>query len=315
MNREKLKRKMVTLSACVLTALVCTVPQLEAAEVVEIFIRGQAVNSDVAPIIVNDRVLVPLRVIAEQLDMQVTWDDVNRRVIITETPVSAPLNTEASAQPVTPPVAAEPEASTAAFIRADVAATPDRSGLYLNRELNLPIQGASVATSRQLRTLLLANNPEAPDLVDLYLQIGAEYGIRGDLAFCQAAKETGWWRFGNLVQLYQNNYCGLGATGAPATGAETLNGADPRRVSYIAGVHGAIFASPADGVEAHLQHLYAYTTSQPLPSGKTLVDPRFSLVSRGIAPNWTDLNGRWAVPGTTYGQSIIQDYYEKALQY
>jgi hypothetical protein len=25
----------------------------------------------------------------------------------------------------------------------------------------------------------------------------------------------------------------------------------------------------------------------------------------GAAPRWIDLNGRWAVPGTTYGQRII----------
>jgi N-acetylmuramoyl-L-alanine amidase len=38
------------------------------------------------------------------------------------------------------------------------------------------------------------------------------------------------------------------------------------------------------------------------------VDPRFSLVTRGSAKNWTDLNGKWAVPGTTYGQSILSVY-------
>jgi len=44
-----------------------------------------------------------------------------------------------------------------------------------------------------------------------------------------------------------------------------------------------------------------------------LVDPRYTLVSRGRAPTWQGLNARWAVPGTTYGQSIIHDYWYKAL--
>lgn len=151
-----------------------------------------------------------------------------------------------------------------------------------------------------------------PDLAELYLRIGEEYGVRGDLAFCQAAKETRYFLFGGEVQPWQNNYCGLYATGAPRTGDEDLNGADPSQVWFMPGVHGAIFATPKAGVEAHIQHLYAYATKSKLPAGKALVDPRYTLVSRGIAPTWLGLNARWAVPGTTYGQSIIFDYWAKA---
>lgn len=151
-----------------------------------------------------------------------------------------------------------------------------------------------------------------PNLAELYLKIGAEYGVRGDLAFCQAAKETGYWQFMGSVQPWQNNYCGLYAIGSPLTGAESLNGADPGLVRFMPGIHGAIFATPKAGVEAHIQHLYAYATKKELPAGKVLVDPRFTLVSKGIAPTWLGLNARWAVPGTTYGQSIIFDYFAKA---
>ena len=69
----------------------------------------------------------------------------------------------------------------------------------------------------------------------------------------------------------------------------------------------------ADGVEAHIQHLYAYATTADLPEGCELVDPRFKYVKRGIAPLWKDLNGRWAVPGDGYGESIIADYWLNAL--
>ena len=31
-------------------------------------------------------------------------------------------------------------------------------------------------------------------------------------------------------------------------------------------------------------------------------------MTRAIAPLWTDLNGRWAVPGTTYGQAILSHF-------
>lgn len=151
-----------------------------------------------------------------------------------------------------------------------------------------------------------------PDLAELYISIGKEYGVRGDIAFCQAAKETGYWQFTGLVDPDQNNYCGLWATGAALTGQESLNGADPQQMIFEAGRHGATFITPAAGVEAHIQHLYAYATKEPLPPGKVLVDPRFSLVNKGIAPVWLQLNARWAVPGTTYGQSILADYWLKA---
>lgn len=151
-----------------------------------------------------------------------------------------------------------------------------------------------------------------PDLAELYINIGKEYGIRGDIAFCQAAKETGYWQFTGSVTPEQNNYCGLWATGTPLTGQESLNGADPEQVTFTAGLHGATFVTPAAGVEAHIQHLYAYATKKPLPAGKVLIDPRFALVNKGIAPTWLQLNARWAVPGTTYGQSILADYWLKA---
>lgn len=193
---------------------------------------------------------------------------------------------------------------------------------------DLTIMGNSYLTAAQLRkwianeTVRLSNDPSRqgqqlkpiPDLADLYIKIGAEYGIRGDLAFCQAAKETGYWQFTGSVQPWQNNYCGLWATGSPLTGLESCNGADPKLVCFEPGVSGAIFATPAAGVEAHIQHLYAYANKKTLPAGKVLIDPRFSLVNRGIAPGWIGLNARWAVPGTTYGQSIINDYWLKAVK-
>lgn len=248
----------------------------EAGPALQVYVNGQKIESDVPAQIIGGRTMLPVRAVAEALGFSVEWDPKEYRVYITGRQA-----TDNSPLPVV--------------------------------DTNIPIMGEAVATSEQLRQLLKQNNPEAPDLVDLYLQIGKEYGIRGDIAFCQAAKETGWWRFGGLVRPEQNNYCGLAATGRAATGEESLNGADPSLVWYEAGKHGAFFAAPSVGVEAHIQHLYAYATDAPLPPGKKLVDPRFTLVKRGTARYWTDLNGKWAVPGNGYGESILNDYYRKAL--
>ncbi|MBQ5702579.1 MAG: glucosaminidase domain-containing protein, partial [Peptococcaceae bacterium] len=195
----------------------------------------------------------------------------------------------------------------------------------------LSIQGESIATARELKAFLaekepviremmetrypdLGFTPFPEDIVDLYLEIGARYNIRGDLAFAQALKETGYFQFYGIVKPFQNNFCGLGATGAKNTGEEPLNGVDPGRAMYIPGLHGIMFMSVADGVEAHIQHLYAYTTNKKLPAGCELVDPRFNYVKRGVAERWIDLNGRWAVPGNGYGESLIDDYWMPAVE-
>ncbi|WP_343032930.1 glucosaminidase domain-containing protein [Virgibacillus doumboii] len=131
-------------------------------------------------------------------------------------------------------------------------------------------------------------NADAVELGIYYLTFGEYYGIRGDIAFAQAMHETDYLRFTGVVQPEQNNYCGLGATGPDNPGAS--------------------FDTPRDGVLAHLQHLFAYATTDSLPDKYPLLDPRFDLVTRGSAPTWTGLNGKWAVPGDNYGQSILDLY-------
>jgi hypothetical protein len=194
---------------------------------------------------------------------------------------------------------------------------------------DLTIFGPSIATANQLNNWIASEAPRIKvkmenlgreyipvpkELAELYITIGEKYGIRGDLAFAQAAKETHYFQFTGSVKPDQNNYCGLWATGSANTGNEPLNGADPNGVSFESGVHGAIFATPEVGVEAHIQHLYAYATNKPLPEDAVLYDPRYKYVSLGSAPTWLGLNANWAVPGTTYGQSIIQDYWLAALK-
>ncbi|WP_335871111.1 hypothetical protein [Bacillus sp. 2205SS5-2] len=55
---------------------------------------------------------------------------------------------------------------------------------------------------------------------------------------------------------------------------------------------GATFQSPKEGVLAQLQHLYVYSSTEDLSEGYPLVDSRFTLVQRGSATYWTNLNGK-----------------------
>jgi hypothetical protein len=158
------------------------------------------------------------------------------------------------------------------------------------------IVGEPVATEEQMLAFARSVNPHFPEyLPKLYLEIGRKYGIRGDIAFCQMLKETGYHRFGGVVRASQYNYAGIGAVGNSKKNK------------------GNSFQSPEQGVRAHIQHLYAYATKKPLPADEKVVDPRFKYVTRGIAPAWQDLNGRWAVPGKGYGEEIL-NLYSRMIQ-
>lgn len=133
-------------------------------------------------------------------------------------------------------------------------------------------------------------NPDFPiEIAQAYIEVGRRYGIRGDIALCQAVIETGWFRFadGTAVRPEQHNYCGLGVEKRGMTGCS--------------------FNSIEEGVTAQLQHLYAYAADTPLPDGEKIVDPRFKLVKRGCAQSWHDLSGRWAM-NDRYGTQILSLY-------
>ena len=155
------------------------------------------------------------------------------------------------------------------------------------------IIGTPMATQEQCVNYLLNNNPypnlpvSAEEIVSYYYEEGMREGIRPDVAFAQALKETGFFSYGGDVIPEQNNYCGLGTTGG--------------------GVKGEFFATPQMGVRAHIQHLLAYSsTRRPLTP---VIDPRYDIVRQAYGNrtlgNWQDLNGRWAVPGNYYGQEIL----------
>ena len=148
-----------------------------------------------------------------------------------------------------------------------------------------------------------ANNPEFDEnIAKAFFTLAPIYGIDPIMAISQSVLETGWFKYqGSAVKSEHHNYCGLGVTSN--------------------GITGGIFDTIEDGVTAQYQHLFAYGTKDALPEGQEILDPRFKYVTRGIAPYWQQLAGRWACPGydkskydtpqkameagNTYGQKII----------
>ncbi len=148
--------------------------------------------------------------------------------------------------------------------------------LYYNN-----ILGSSCLSAETLQSVLLSNNSSisaetALRTANAYIDIGAVYGIRGDIAFFQAMLETGYLKYGGEVDPTWHNYCGL--KNADATGY-------------------AYYENVENGVEAHIQHLFCYATNLPIPEGRAKLDPRFFDFLRGSVSTWEELSGRWAVPG------------------
>ncbi len=129
-------------------------------------------------------------------------------------------------------------------------------------------------------------------------------GIKSEVAFCQAMKETNFLKFGGDVKIGQYNFAGLGATGKSESGAT--------------------FRSIEEGIRAHVQHLKAYADQNATKDnlGATCVDPRFQFVNKGCAPyvEWLGQkenpipNQGWATD-KGYGYSIINDYMNKLSTY
>ncbi|TBR60519.1 cell wall hydrolase [Mastigocladus laminosus UU774] len=142
------------------------------------------------------------------------------------------------------------------------------------------------ASEVQLQIFLKNNNENAlvkfPDIGKLYREEAAIEGVNYDIAFCQMCVETGFLRFGGDIKLEQNNFAGLGTIGG--------------------GSEAASFESARIGVRAHIQHLKAYASLEPLV--QDVVDPRFRFVTRGIAPLLGQLSGRWSAD-LNYGDKII----------
>lgn len=153
-----------------------------------------------------------------------------------------------------------------------------------------PIFGLPEVEPQQMYDYVARHNPAFDkEIAQSFYDVGKKYGIRGDIALCQAIIETGWFRFdnGTAVGADAHNYCGLGVMNRGATGCS--------------------FATVEEGVTAMLQHLFAYAGAEPLPEGEIVVDPRFKYVSRGCAPTWEKLSGRWAM-NPNYGANILRIY-------
>jgi N-acetylmuramoyl-L-alanine amidase len=125
-------------------------------------------------------------------------------------------------------------------------------------------------------------------LAPLYWRLAPPRGVRPEIAYAQAAKETAFGRFGGVLDASFRNPCGLKIT---AGGGNYDPNAHRRFPSWRA------------GVIAHVDHLALYAGAPGYPRAGT-PDPRHFPYLRGTAPTTEALGGKWA-PSPTYGREVV----------
>lgn len=180
-----------------------------------------------------------------------------------------------------------------------------------------PLLGAPTGTPEQAARWLLAIPGHLYDqngivtIVNAYVIHGDAVGMDWFLALAQNFHETdhlrSWWS-----QRPRRNPAGIGVTGATSI-VQPSYGSWAWKEETGLWHEGVSFERwDADAVKAHLGRLLAYAVKEPQNEAqRAMIDYALSFRSlpasyRGIATTIIGLNGKWAVPGSNYGQRIIK---------
>ncbi len=132
------------------------------------------------------------------------------------------------------------------------------------------------------------------DIADSYWEYGELTGIRPEILYAQAAKETGFGKYGGAVIPEQNNWAGIKtktATGDLMEDHET-------------------FETPEDGVRGHFNHISAYIGLEPIGEPHGRYYSVKSIKWAGTVKTLEELGGKWC-PDLYYGYSILHKYIEE----
>lgn len=235
----------------------------------------------VAAVLKGDITYVPLRFIGEALNAEVIWAEEQNTVYLIK-----------------------PEEYVPEF--PNVPETQDPGEIDPNHptvsqyEINEMILGEPEVSMEN--AILWAKSKKADErflqAAEYYWQYGKLTEIRPEVLYCQAAKETGFGRYGGNVIPEQNNFAGIKT--ADATGDTTFD-------------H-ETFASMEDGVRGHFNHMSAYVGLDPIGEPHARYYNVKSISWAGSVRTITELGQRWA-PASDYGISIINDYLKPLLDF
>lgn len=216
-------------------------------------VNGRQQNLDTGAVLLNDRAYVPLRFLSELMGAQITWDSDNNTVLLSDK-VSRGDGTDRT------------EFGTSIV-------SPSRASVK---------QAKAWAASKGATELFVS-------LADIVWEIAPKSGIDPTAVYCQSAKETGFGRFGGVLDETFKNPCGLKKRDG---GSDTDKEAHQR------------FATWEEGIQAQVDHLALYAGVAGYPK-KDTPDPRHFAVLFGKAKTVEALGGNWA-PSATYGNEIVK---------
>lgn len=132
-------------------------------------------------------------------------------------------------------------------------------------------------------------NPTFIKLAPVFYEVSVRNGVNPIVTYAQSAKETGYMKFGGVLDESFKNPCGLKI---PAGGGDKNPNAHKR------------FKTWEEGIEAQVNHLALYAGAKGYPK-KNTPDPRHFPYLHGKCPTVESLGGNWA-PSKNYGTDLVK---------
>jgi hypothetical protein len=264
----------------------------------------------------NNRTLVPVRFVAESMNISVYWDEQEKKITLIRNNIEVDLHIGEKHAMVN---GRRQELDTSAELYGDRTFVPlrflselmgtdigwdgDNNTVLLSDKISRggssdvrAEAGTSIisiprATVEQAKTW--ARSKGASDtfisLADIAWRKAPQSGIDPTVVYCQSAKESGFGRFGGVLDESLKNPCGLKKHDG---GSDTDKDAHQR------------FATWDEGIQAQVDHLALYAGAEGYPKENT-PDPRHFASLFGIAKSVEALGGKWA-GSPTYGNDIVK---------
>lgn len=192
-------------------------------------------------------------------------------------------------------------AEAATLIYRVIAASQGKLTLELGIEkTETPLIGAPEVTVEQAQRWAKAKGAHQRfiDIAPTYWKYGELTGIRPDILYAQAAKETGYGKYGGRVLPEMNNWAGIKKYGATGDATEDHES----------------FATPDDGVRGHFNHMCAYVGLAPIGEVHGRYNSVKTLSWAGTVKYAEELGGKWC-PDLYYGYSVLRKFLNPMKEY
>lgn len=160
-----------------------------------------------------------------------------------------------------------------------------------SKDTERPILGKNTTSVHQMKKWAISKNANKLfiDLAPTFYEVSIKNGVDPAVTYTQSAKETGYMKFGGVLDASFKNPCGLKI---PKGGDDK----DPEAHK--------VFSSWEEGITAQVHHLALYAGKEGFPKAGT-PDPRHFPYLLGKAKTVEALSKNWA-PSPEYGNDIVK---------